>query len=97
MADGKAGITLKDAEAFAAKVQAWSQTLDAKERAFLHVLLKSAEAGGPARSELSDQALEGVAGGGSSPNLGGLALNVFSRFVGPGGLAAGDRTAFRQR
>jgi hypothetical protein len=90
MADNIPRIDQSDAEAFSAKLHAWGETLNAKERAFLHVLVKAAEESLPARSELSDQELEGVAGGAGVPlTLGTRAFSVFSRFIGRGGLAAG--------
>jgi len=47
MASEKVKITKKDVEAFSAKINAWGQTLDVKEKTLLHVLMDSAEAGAP--------------------------------------------------
>jgi hypothetical protein len=63
MASEKVKINQKDVEAFSAKLQQWGQTLDAKEKALLHVLMNAAESGAPADAQLSDKDLEGVAGG----------------------------------
>lgn len=87
MADTKVKITQKDVEAFSAKLQAWGQGLDVKEKTLLHVLMNSAAAGAPGGDELTEKELEGVAGGILSPSVRSTAL--LARFLGKGGLAAG--------
>jgi hypothetical protein len=90
MASEKVKITQKDVEAFSAKLNTWGQTLDVKEKTLLHVLMDSAEAGAPGGAQLSDQQLGGVAGGaGLQIAFNARAFNALSRFLGPGGLAAG--------
>lgn len=91
MIDDKVGITEKDATAFAAKLNAWSTTLDAKERTLLHALLKAANAGEPAGSALSVEQLQMVAGGagGKAPLVQSLSFSFFSKFVGAGGRLPG--------
>jgi hypothetical protein len=90
MASEKVTINQKDVEAFSAKLQQWGQGLDAKEKALLHVLINSAESGAPGEAQLSDQQLEGVAGGaGTLATFNFRATSLLSRYLGPSGLAAG--------
>ncbi len=93
MASEKVTVTQKDVDAFSAKLQVWGETLDAKEKALLHVLMNSAESGAPGEAQLSDQQLESVAGGAgiASSSFNFRSVNVLSRFLGVGGLSAADR------
>ena len=93
MASEQIKISQKDVEAFSAKLEAWGQNLDAKEKALLHVLLNSAASGLPEETELSDKELEGVAGGLLSRSFDLRTSTVLSRYLSKGGLAAGGEVS----
>lgn len=59
----QSSISEKDVAAFSTKLDQWGKTLNPKERALLHALLKTAETAMPEGKELSSSELQGVAGG----------------------------------
>ncbi len=76
-------ITRSEVAAFSAKLDEWAKTLSPKERALLHVLLRTAEAAVPEKGELPDSELEAVAGGlGGPPSPQGQTANLLDRLLG---------------
>jgi hypothetical protein len=79
-------VTKDEVAAFSAKLEQWGATLAPKERALLDVLVKLAGMGLPAGSELSNNQLGEVAGGGSLTSQG-LSYQVSGMFGALGGSA----------